>query len=483
VHVYLSGFTPTKVVHCYSEMVCVNDSPEFSVVRHSPSRKQQIVHNQKRSKMTSPPPPIEFETCLVRLDGQTLRRVVLQDRNGPCPLLAMANVLSLRGECTIPLTNAQLQLTTAEALGNLIATAALEKLQTASELVRDQLIADVLATIPKLRDGMDVNIRFDAPDSHELTPDTTLLDVLNIRMVHGWVADPSCDGPCAVALRSNSYNSLVNGLIELCEQRSPPTPPPSSTAAPPTSATDDAAAPSSETVVQSPSNKADALEEGASASPVSVPTRDSPAPAPPRSKESDGIAVYEREIRDWLQNTATQLTVTGLAALAQCLGEDEFAILFRANHFAVVASRFDTIRQQRMPFLLITDVVLASRGSHWESLEDLDGANTRFLPSLPPLTMAAPPSQQQQQTARPQSAPPARIVHAVPMTRPPVMNSASADAQPQSSARRPTAALPPGSRPPPGPSTARGSPPPRPSSTRTTPPPQRVNDDSICLVA
>ena len=73
--------------------------------------------------MDAPSDSQVFATRVIGFRG-TKRRIVLQDRNGPCPLLAIVNLLSLRGDLLVPLMDTARQTTTAGALINTVASAA-----------------------------------------------------------------------------------------------------------------------------------------------------------------------------------------------------------------------------------------------------------------------------------------------------------------------------------------------------------------------
>lgn len=53
-----------------------------------------------------------------------------------------------------------------------------------------QNIADAIALLPKLATGLDVNIRFQDIRGFEFTQDVAIFDLLDVRLVHGWLVDP-----------------------------------------------------------------------------------------------------------------------------------------------------------------------------------------------------------------------------------------------------------------------------------------------------
>ncbi len=53
-----------------------------------------------------------------------------------------------------------------------------------------QSIADVIALLPKLATGVDVNVRFHDVHAFEYTDDVAIFPLLDIDLVHGWLVEP-----------------------------------------------------------------------------------------------------------------------------------------------------------------------------------------------------------------------------------------------------------------------------------------------------
>lgn len=53
-----------------------------------------------------------------------------------------------------------------------------------------QNVADVIALLPKLATGVDVNVRFHAVHAFEYTDEVAIFPLLDIDLVHGWLVDP-----------------------------------------------------------------------------------------------------------------------------------------------------------------------------------------------------------------------------------------------------------------------------------------------------
>ena len=153
----------------------------------------------------------------------------MQNENGPCPLLAVANALLLRGAISVHEDIASISF---EELTSLIAGYMFDRnpLADAPEVRANQQrnLDDCMALFPKLNRGLDVNVKFDKVDAMEYSEDLLIFDLLNVRLLHGWVLDPQ-DVATARVVGALSYNQLVEKVIELS---SPVQPAPSSGAPP-----------------------------------------------------------------------------------------------------------------------------------------------------------------------------------------------------------------------------------------------------------
>ena len=78
--------------------------------------------------------------------------------------------------------------------------------------------------------------------------------------------------------------------------------------------------------------------------------------------------------REWLNETASQLTVHGLCELQRKAGTQEVFVLFRNNHFNTVVKRTDTDAL----LVLATDQGLVDQPVCWETLAGVDG-DSQFL--------------------------------------------------------------------------------------------------------
>jgi hypothetical protein len=151
--------------------------------------------------------------------GARLAKICLQNDAGPSALLAVTNALLLSGALSIPVGTARvcdLQLVT-------ILTAHMVKCNserlhgrdagTKEALLRSQAtLADAIAALPTLSDGLDVDCRFDAIDSFEASQALSVFDLCRTRLVHGWLVDPS-DRLLHAAVAHRSCNELTDIVI------------------------------------------------------------------------------------------------------------------------------------------------------------------------------------------------------------------------------------------------------------------------------
>jgi ubiquitin carboxyl-terminal hydrolase MINDY-1/2 len=77
-----------------------------------------------------------------------------------------------------------------------------------------QTLDEVLAILPSLQHGMDVNVHFADPKKFELTPALCIFDILDIELVHGWVCDPQdSETYDVVAKQLVSYNKVTDAVV------------------------------------------------------------------------------------------------------------------------------------------------------------------------------------------------------------------------------------------------------------------------------
>lgn len=274
------------------------------------------------------------------------RRILLQNENGPCPLLAAANALLLKGTITLPPHCLRNGMATLEDVTNLLANQAMAsptsttRKTTIAGSVNDDddphcfHIDELLQHIPRFQYGMDVNPKFTSITAYEYTAQLTAFDLLGVKLVHGWLVDPHDDYDTASAIGTLSYNSLVELVIQGNE-----------------------AATELERLQQQNQNV-----------------------DPSKQQQLSQLATRAMVIDHFLQSTSHQLTQHGLQALYQDLRDDELTVFFRNNHFGTLT------KHKGMLYLLVTDFGYADAPEIvWEKLDVINGdteyVNATFQPS------------------------------------------------------------------------------------------------------
>jgi len=123
------------------------------------------------------------------LDLKTIRffgrdvSIVMQSRNGPCPLIAIVNILLLQNK--IPSFSKDARYVPLAELIALVADVVISQPQrsTTNEAVAS-VTHSVLELLPKLSRGLDLNRRFDDATAFEFTEEITVFDSLDIPLLH-----------------------------------------------------------------------------------------------------------------------------------------------------------------------------------------------------------------------------------------------------------------------------------------------------------
>lgn len=139
--------------------------------------------------------------------------IVLQNENGPCPLLSIANVLILQGNLQIHPDRSEV---TSDQLIEMIGTHLIDKNPPLKDenlrKNQQQTLDDIMGILPTMENGLDVNVRFDKVSSFEYDARISVFDMLGVSLYHGWVADPS-DVETFEVVGKMSYNQLVDRII------------------------------------------------------------------------------------------------------------------------------------------------------------------------------------------------------------------------------------------------------------------------------
>eukprot|EP00731_Ephydatia_muelleri_P014472 Em0008g192a len=166
---------------------------------------------------TADPAPVTSEDSVYQLKwiewNGAFAPIVTQNRNGPCPLLALCNALLLRQMILLSYgstvtTSSQL----IHKLGALLLEGVPKDLPEGERSNYEQNIQDAMAVFPKLQTGLDINVVFNTVTSFEFTSEMGVFDLLGVQLYHGWLPDPQ-DTPTHDLVHGLSYNQLVEKSI------------------------------------------------------------------------------------------------------------------------------------------------------------------------------------------------------------------------------------------------------------------------------
>ncbi len=237
------------------------------------------------------------------------RHVLLQNKNGPCPLLALCNVLILRNDMTLPSNIVNRGEVKFDELVSLLADLAVARSQEGAfrnsdgEILPTPQLDELLSLMPSLQHGLDVNPKFTAGvTGYEYTDKLVPFDLFGVELVHGWLCDPS--EPEYGIVKDKTYNELVNFIIT--------------------------------------------GQEG--------------------GKEDDSLMASTQAASVFLDASAHQLTYFGLTQLHEHLRSNSLCVFFRNNHFSTIFKH-----DSRMFLLVTDQGYASVSQIVWEQLGAIDG--------------------------------------------------------------------------------------------------------------
>lgn len=287
--------------------------------------------------------------------ANTMRKspILVQNANGPCPLMALVNALTLTtpadaGDAVLVNT-----LKTREQISlDLLLNAVFDELMSERRITPDMSLPDITELyefLKGLHTGMNVNPRFIPteetekafkrtslthlhptergeliPGTFEDTKEMSFYRTFRIPLIHGWL--PPQSEPVFEALKrhAESYEDAQNILFREEELE-------------------------------------DKLSNTSGAG---------------LSEEEQGIYQDILSIKSFLHSAATQLTPWGLEVITKAMRPGSVAILFRNDHFSTLYRHPQTLQM----FALVTDAGYAGHDEIvWESLVDVNGENSEFF--------------------------------------------------------------------------------------------------------
>lgn len=302
--------------------------------------------------------------------------ILLQNENGPCPLLAVCNCLLLRNnEIQLPTVSIRHNIASIDDVVNTLANHALQRHSTTSSnagiATEDRFHVDeLLKLFPSLQYGMDVNPKFlSGPTGVEYTSGVGAFDLMNVELVHGWLIDVQEEARVSV-IGNKTYNELTELMImgneaglEMGKIQSQI----------------DNLQQNIHALVHH-DNKTDANETE-----IHVHAED--------DSENTSLNEFKHQleelkdtltqktqlfeqgstVQEFLEETSHQLTYTGLTELTQHIQEGTMCVFFRNNHFATITKFENTL------YLLVTDLGYANHPDiMWEKLDDINGDTEYF---------------------------------------------------------------------------------------------------------
>ncbi|KAM0277580.1 hypothetical protein ACHAQH_005699 [Verticillium albo-atrum] len=276
--------------------------------------------------------------------------ILVQNENGPCPLVALVNALTLTTPAELSDTALVQVLRSREQISlGLLLDAVFDELMSSRRTEEGGSLPDVgelYNFLKGLHTGMNVNPRFvpdpkvvqafkrtslthlhptersdNMPGTFEDTIEMSLYAAFSIPLIHGWLPesdDPVCE---SFVRQAASYEDTQNILFR---------------------------------------------EEELEA-----------------KLEGDGLTEDEQQlyqdifsIKAFLETSATQLTSWGLEVITKAMKPGTVAILFRNDHFSTLYRHPQTLQL----LSLVTDAGYATHAEVvWESLTDVNGLNAEFL--------------------------------------------------------------------------------------------------------
>jgi len=295
--------------------------------------------------------------------------ILLQNENGPCPLLAAANVLLLRGSIRLPDQCIHVGTATLDNVCNVLAEHAISSSGSSNFHLNE-----LLELFPTLQDGMDVNPKFtEGPTGYEYTTQMSAFDMLQIKLVHGWLLDSEANELLYKYAKNRTYNELLDLVIRGQEAQTKLT----MTLIPKVSELEAESSQKKkedgDKVVNNDELVVTTIQINSKTEIENIETRLEQT----INKLKEECQTLSEEatrgalVDEFLRSTSHQLTQFGLGEL---LNSSDFPkVFFRNNHFGTITC------QDGVLYLLVTDLGYGSVPEIvWEKLDNIDG-NTQYV--------------------------------------------------------------------------------------------------------
>ncbi|KAF2417257.1 hypothetical protein EJ08DRAFT_600142, partial [Tothia fuscella] len=250
--------------------------------------------------------------------------ILVQNANGPCPLLALVNALTLSTPVDVETVLVETLRTREQVSLGLLVDAVFEELMSgrrgdAAQGLPD--VGDLYSFLITLHTGMNVNPRFvpnTQPGVFEETREMRLYSAFNVPLIHGWLPTSESSAYAAFDRSAKTYEDAQN--IQFYEEE-----------------------------------------------------LDTKIASTGLNAEEQTMFEDLHAIKQFLITWPTQLTEYGLGVLLAHVKPGDFAILFRNDHFSTI---YKEPRSQQI-LILVTDAGYSSHDEIvWESLVDINGQGT-----------------------------------------------------------------------------------------------------------
>ncbi|CEP62432.1 MINDY family deubiquitinase LALA0_S05e05534g [Lachancea lanzarotensis] len=257
---------------------------------------------------------LTFDVKTVNINGSS-HRILLQNENGPCALLALCNVLLLSPQL-MQQAGPLLDLVSRSnevGLHEIITTLANIGVQVPRGVSSD--VDRLLQLLPQLHTGLSINPIFNG--SFQDGDEMALFRLFNVSIVHGWLADYAGDPLQYQHVSNYSYEGAQNALIAAYD-----------------------------------------IQHGNIA----------------ETQENAAAVQDSNFIKSFLARSATQLTECGLDHMKEVLLENSYAVMFRNDHFATICKSNNQLFTlvTDLGFKNDTQVV-------WQSLKSVNGSQDTFF--------------------------------------------------------------------------------------------------------
>lgn len=295
--------------------------------------------------------------------------ILIQNENGPCPLIALVNVLVL-DNWTCPVSNRSVRAYTSgkdkidlDSILGLLAEFIVE--QTSRTEQSDKPSGDdgddenlhptseALTYLPRLETGLNVDLKFDGSFSG---PELSLFNIYNVKTLHGWICDPeSPEWPIIKAV--GTYDRSQELLLKLHDENQ--------------NSEQHGDSPDSEHG-DIPKNGEDGdvpkIGEGGDSSQVANQVEG--------NEENEASDTHQEiaVISNFMAAYPTQLTPYGLTYISNAIdNNDGLAVVFRNNHFSTLCKHNGNL------YTLVTDLGLRdTKDVVWQSLTSISGSDDNF---------------------------------------------------------------------------------------------------------